>query len=141
MNSNDHVRVHPKARNVYDAGVLRACYSLDRRDGSVRRFGPDADSWRSLGGAPSDSNRVEFLLRDAAATWESGFAHLETLDLFSLVPVQPIVQNWHASRDAHISKFHPYIPVVDQDVIACGLMGETDLAESIRVWHAGEEGA
>lgn len=89
--------VSAKDRDLFYASALAGLRALDRRDGSARRFGPDADTrWVSFKGALNDADRIDFLLRDAAVTWGVGFSPAETFGLFGLAPDEPFGPDWQS---------------------------------------------
>lgn len=89
--------VSPKDRDTFYAAALAGLRALDRREGSSRRFGPDADArWQSIRGALNDADRIDLLLRDAAVTWGVGFSPAEAFGLFGLAPDEPFGPDWQS---------------------------------------------
>lgn len=82
------------AERFYRSAVLGLC-ALDSREGSGRRLGPDADArWRAFRGALRDSDRIDWLLRDAAATQPLGFAPRALFRLAGLTQDEPFGRSW-----------------------------------------------
>jgi hypothetical protein len=93
MTSSSLVRVTTKDRDLFYAAAISSLRALDRSERSPRRFGPDADMrWASFKGALNDSDRIDFLLRDAAVTWGAGFSPAEAFGLFGLAPDEPLAR-------------------------------------------------
>jgi hypothetical protein len=95
MTVSTPVSVVAKDRDLFYAAAVAGLRALDRRDSSARRFGPDADTrWASFKGALNDSDRIDFLLRDAAVAWGVGFSPAEVFGLFGLAPDEPFGPDW-----------------------------------------------
>lgn len=95
MRSGDPVGVTTKDRDLFYAAAVAGLRVLDSRERSPRRFGPNADTrWASFRGALNDSDRIDFLLHDAAVTWGVGFSPAETFGLFGLAPDDPFGPDW-----------------------------------------------
>jgi hypothetical protein len=106
MTSSTPVNVAPKDRDLFYAAAVAGLRALDRRDGSARRFGSDADTrWASFKGALNDSDRIDFLLRDAAVTWGVGFSPAEAFGLFGLAPDEPFGPDWQPLSTAAARRY------------------------------------
>lgn len=89
--------VTSKDREVFYAAAVAGLRALDRRERLARRFGPDADTrWASFKGALTDSDRLDFLLRDATGAWGVGFSPADTFGLFGLAPDEPFGPDWRS---------------------------------------------
>ena len=97
MMTGTQATVTSKDRDVFYAAAVAGLRALDRRERSARRFGPDANTrWASFKGALTDSDRIDFLLRDAAVTWGVGFSPADTFGLFGLAPDEPFGPDWRS---------------------------------------------
>lgn len=95
MTNGTQVAITAKDREAFYAAAVAGLRALDARERSPRRFGPDADTqWASFRGALTESDRIEFLLRDAAVTWGAAFSPAETFGLFGLAPDDPFGPDW-----------------------------------------------
>jgi hypothetical protein len=94
MTAGEPVSVATKDRDIFYAAAVAGLRVLDSRERS-RRFGPDADTrWASFKGALNGSDRLDFLLHDAAVTWGVAFSPAETFRLFGLAPDEPFGPDW-----------------------------------------------
>jgi hypothetical protein len=103
-----HAQANPTAteRDTFYAAALAGLRALDHREGASRRFGPDADTrWASFRGALTDSDRIDFLLRDAAVTWGVAFAPAEAFGLFGLAPDEPFGPDWQPLSTAAARRY------------------------------------
>jgi hypothetical protein len=106
MTSGDPVSVTTKDRDLFYAAAVAGLRVLDSRERSPRRFGPDADTrWASFKGALNDSDRIDFLLHDAAVTWGVGFSPAETFGLFGLAPDEPFGPDWQTMSAAAARRY------------------------------------
>jgi hypothetical protein len=106
MTSTRSAAHSPANRDLFYAAAVAGLRALDRRDGSARRFGPDADTrWASFRGALNDSDRIDFLLRDAAVTWGVGFSPAEAFGLFGLAPDEPFGPDWQPLSTAAARRY------------------------------------
>lgn len=95
MTPSTRASVTARDRELFYAAALAGLRALERRDGSARRFGSDADTrWASFSGALKDADRIDFLLRDAAVTWGVAFSPAEAFGLFGLAPDEPFGPDW-----------------------------------------------
>ena len=95
MMSTNHATLPTRDRDLFYAAGVAGLRALDRRERTPRRFGPDADTrWASFKGALTDSDRVDFLLRDAAVTWGVAFSPAEAFGLFGLAPDESFGPDW-----------------------------------------------
>jgi len=87
----------------YRASVL-GLRSLDSRERTARRFGPDADSrWTQFAGALGLGDRIDILLRDAVGTWGAAFSPSECFGFFGLADDEPFGPDWEGIDD-HTAK-------------------------------------
>jgi hypothetical protein len=106
MTFSTPVSVAAEDRDLFYAAAVVGLRALDRRDSTARRFGPDADTrWASFKGALNDSDRIDFLLRDAAVTWGVGFAPAEAFGLFGLSPDEPFGPDWQPLSSASARRY------------------------------------
>jgi hypothetical protein len=83
----------------YRAAVV-GLRALDARESAPRRFGPDADArWVQFAGALGAGDRIDILLRDAAATWGAAFSPSEAFGLFGLADDEPFGPDWSSIDD------------------------------------------
>jgi hypothetical protein len=83
----------------YGAAVL-GLRALDTRERSPRRFGADADArWMHFAGALGSGDRIDILLRDAAATWGAAFSPSECFGFFGLADDDPFGPDWSGIDD------------------------------------------
>jgi hypothetical protein len=86
-----------QAESFYRAGVL-GLRALEAREGRGRRLGPAADAtWRAFRGEPGeleDRDRLDILLRDAAATYPLAFAPRRIFALAGLSDDEPFGHEW-----------------------------------------------
>jgi hypothetical protein len=86
-----------QAERFYRAGVL-GLRALEAREGRGRRLGPAADAtWRAFRGDPGeldDRDRLDLLLRDAAATSPLAFAPRRIFALAGLSDDEPFGHEW-----------------------------------------------
>jgi hypothetical protein len=86
-----------QAESFYRAGVL-GLRALEAREGRGRRLGPAADAtWRAFRGEPGeldDRDRLDILLRDAAATAPLAFAPRRIFPLAGLSDDEPFGHEW-----------------------------------------------
>jgi hypothetical protein len=69
--------------------------ALDNAPGGRRRFGPDADAtWKAFRGELRDEDRLELLVRDAAAVSPSAFAPRVVFALDGLAGDEPFGPEW-----------------------------------------------
>ncbi len=84
----------------YSAAVL-GLRTLDVRETTPRRFGPDADArWSQFAGALGAGDRVDILLRDAAGTWGAAFSPSACFGLFGLADDEPFGPDWGGIDDS-----------------------------------------
>lgn len=84
-------------RDAFYAAAVAGLHALDARERTPRRFGTDADTrWASFKGALTEADRIDVLLRDAAATWGAAFSPAEAFDLFGLAPDEPFGPDWQS---------------------------------------------
>lgn len=106
MTSSTPANVAEKDRDLFYAAAVAGLRALDQRDGSARRFGRDADTrWASFKGALNDSDRIDFLLRDAGVTWGVGFSPAEAFGLFGLAPDEPFGPDWQPLSTAAARRY------------------------------------
>lgn len=106
MSSSNPVSVQAKDRDLFYAAAVAGLRALERREGSARRFGADANTrWTSFKGALNDADRIDFLLRDAAVTWGVGFSPAETFGLFGLAPDEPFGPDWQPLSTAAARRY------------------------------------
>ena len=104
MTTGSHVAVAAKDRDAFYAAAVAGLRALDSRERSPRRFGPDADTrWASFKGALTESDRIDFLLRDAAVTWGAAFSPSECFGFFGLADDEPFGPDW-GGIDDHAAK-------------------------------------
>lgn len=95
MSTGNHAPVTVQGRDAFYAAAVAGLRALDGRERSPRRFGADADTrWASFKGALTESDRIDFLLRDAAVTWGAAFSPAEAFGLFGLAPDEPFGPDW-----------------------------------------------
>ena len=86
-----------QVESFYRAGVL-GLRALEAREGRGRRLGPAADAtWRAFRGEPGeldDRDRLDILLRDAAATYPMAFAPRRIFALAGLADDEPFGHEW-----------------------------------------------
>ncbi|XXY16175.1 hypothetical protein WME88_48855 [Sorangium sp. So ce216] len=86
-----------QVESFYRAGVL-GLRALEAREGRGRRLGPAADAtWRAFRGEPGeldDRDRLDLLLRDAAATYPLAFAPRRIFALAGLADDEPFGHEW-----------------------------------------------
>jgi hypothetical protein len=84
----------------YRAG-LEGLGFLEQREGRGRRFGEAAHAaWRSLGGELEAPDRVELLLRDAAANYPLAFGARGVFEMTWLAEDEPFGSEWPPVRAA-----------------------------------------
>lgn len=106
MTSGQPFTVAAEDRDRFYAAAVAGLRALDRRDSNARRFGADADArWASFKGALNDSDRIDFLLRDAAVTWGVAFAPAEAFGLFGLAPDEPFGPDWQPLSSAAARRY------------------------------------
>jgi hypothetical protein len=89
------VSVPASARDAFYAAALAGMRLLDARERVPRRFGQDADTrWNSFKGGLTPSDRIDFLLRDAAVAWGAAFSPADVFGLFGLAPDEPFGPDW-----------------------------------------------
>ncbi len=89
--------------NAYYAAAVLGLRALDAAESSPRRFGEAADArWARFQGALNDGDRLEMLLRDAAAAWGVAFAAARVFQLNGVATDDPFGPAWshHNSRQA-----------------------------------------
>jgi hypothetical protein len=83
----------------YQAAVV-GLRALDARESAPRRFGPDADArWVQFAGALGAGDRIDILLRDAAATWGAAFSPSEAFGFFGLADDESFGPDWSSIDD------------------------------------------
>jgi hypothetical protein len=113
MDSTTSPAVTPAQREAFYAAAAAGLCALEVREGSSRRFGPDADMrWAAFRGALSDADRLDLLLRDAAVTWGAAFSPAAAFGLFGLAPDDPFGPDWRpiAAQTAHRLMEAPQAP-------------------------------
>jgi hypothetical protein len=90
----------PEVEAFYRAGLEGLKY-LETREGRGRRFGEAAlAAWRALGGELEGTDRLDLLLRDAAATHPLAFAPRLVFDMAWLADDEPFGTEWPGARPA-----------------------------------------
>lgn len=93
--TGSHAAPAAKDREAFYAAAVAGLRALDSHERAPRRFGPDADTrWASFKGALTESDRIDFLLRDAAVTWGAAFSPAAAFGLFGLAPDEPFGPDW-----------------------------------------------
>jgi len=83
------------ARRRFYAAALLGLHALEEREGTARRFGPDADSrWESFAGHLRLAHRIDLLLRDAAVKWGPAFSPAHVFELIGLAADEPFGPDW-----------------------------------------------
>ena len=87
-------------RSFYEAAVL-GLRALDARPGRGRRFGPGPDArWKLFAGHLQDVDRVDLIVRDAAASHPLGFAPRAIFGLAGLADDEPFGPDWPGAEPA-----------------------------------------
>ncbi len=95
MDANTPPDITPAQREAFYAAAAAGLRALEAREGSSRRFGPDADMrWAAFRGALTNADRLDLLLRDAAVTWGAAFSPAAAFGLFGLAPDDPFGPDW-----------------------------------------------
>lgn len=82
------------ARTSFYKAALGGLRFLDTT-GQRRRFGADADAhWQSFAGHLGIRDRIDFLLRDAAVSWDAAFSPARVFLLPGLAPDEPFGPDW-----------------------------------------------
>lgn len=108
--------------SFYGAAVL-GLRALDARETTARRFGRDAEArWTQFAGALGVGDRIDILLRDAAATWGAAFSPSECFGFFGLADDEPFGPDWGGIDDASAKRLlaEPDAPAT-LDHVAYGL--------------------
>lgn len=124
MTTANTVVVSNEERERFYVAAIAGLQQLDRRERMARRFGAEADArWQSFSGALTASDRIDFLLRDAAVAWGPAFSPADTFGGFGLAPDEPFSPNWQSLNSEkaqdHISK----VPMVLDPRALGALMG------------------
>ncbi len=89
----------PEATRTYYAAAVLGLRALDACEPRARRFGPEADArWERYRGALHDGDRLEVLLRDAAATWGVAFAYSRVFNLDGVATDEPFGPAWRTPQ-------------------------------------------
>ncbi len=85
----------PHPRDAFYAAALVGLRALEAREGRPRRFGPDADAqWARFHGALHTGDRLDILLRDAAATWGVAFSGARAFRLPGVAADEAFGPSW-----------------------------------------------
>ncbi|HYO54675.1 hypothetical protein [Archangium sp.] len=103
---------HGQLENFYEAAFV-GLKALDSRAGGARRFGPNADArWDLFKGEMKERDRLDLLIRDAAANHPAAFAPRCIFLLDGLAEDEPFGPEWPGPdaalalrlwRDSHAS--------------------------------------
>lgn len=111
-------------RDAFYAAAVAGLRCLDSRERAPRRFGADADArWTSFKGALTESDRIDFLLRDAAVTWGAAFSPAMTFQLFGLAPDEPFGPDWQPAGSTAARRFLADVPSFSEPTDIARLLG------------------
>ncbi len=93
-------------RKSYYEGAIRALQFVEGRRATGRRFGADADArWKSFKGDLETADRIDLLIRDADAEWQSAFGARAVYDLQAV-----------AEDEAFGSEWQPLDPIIAEEM-------------------------
>jgi len=96
----------PAQTTAYYTAAVLGLRALDASEATPRRFGPQADArWSRFRGALHTGDRLEVLLRDAAAAWGVAFAAAKVFQLPGVATDEPFGAGWETPNPRQAERY------------------------------------